>query len=318
MTNQSRYFWLFDRMTETEFKPQQIAVLFALLVRDDMGGEPLTKAELGALIGVKERQVSTILKELQEELHLIEKRRRGGTGKGRIANIYVVRPDATGNPVPADWCRQYIADSRNQQSSAGNPVPAKNSNQQQTTGSVTGTELPEACEELPSRENKHAPARGNTKLITTSLSELNPETPESSFESVAREMPEGGGNLDMGWTLSATDRAFANERGFLNGSCDELFGQFLDHCATKGPRQSTRWRSEWGRWVRNQVKFDAERERRANQTPEANHVQRAYAPAAGRTNVRAKSDPVFDRLLEDLDESEDQPLDLGRLESHTI
>lgn len=320
MTNQSRYFWLFDRMAEIEFKPQQIAVLFVLLVRDDMGGEPLTKAELGALIGVKERQVSTILKELQDELKLIEKQRRGGNGKGRVANTYIVRPDATGNPVPETWRRQAIADSGNQQSSTGNPVPAKTSNQQSAAASVSGNEAPVACEESPSRENKHAPARGNTKLITTSLSEFNPETPEASFESVAREMPEGGGNLDLDWMLSAKHRAFANERGFLNGSCDELFGQFLDRCTTHGPRLSVGWGAEWRKWVRNQVKFDAERERRANQTPEANHVQRTYAPAAaaGRTNVRAKGDPVFDRLLEDLDEPDDQPLDLGRLESHPI
>lgn len=49
------------------------------------------------------------------------------------------------------------------------------------------------------------------------------------------------------------------------------------------------------------------------------HDQRArYSGYAGRTNVRAKSDPVFDRLLDDLDEPEDQPIDLGCLESHAI
>lgn len=319
MTNQSRYAWLYDRMIEMEMKPHHVAVMFVLLVRDDLELGPVTKAEMGALIGVKERQVSTVLKEVEESLCLIQKQRRGGAGKGRVANNYVVRPDATGNPVPAAWRRQPTADSGNQQSSTGNPVPAKNSNQQSTAGSDGRSVAPVACGELPSRENKHAPARAQLTFKNTTLSELNSETDESSFESVAREMPVGGGVLDMRWTLGAEDRRFANERGFLNGSCDELFGQFLDHCATKGPRQSTRWRSEWGRWVRNQVKFDSERARRANQTPEANDVQRARYPATtGRTTVRAKGDPVFDRLLDDLTEPEDQPLDLGRLESRPL
>jgi len=184
MTNQSRYFWLFDRMAEIEMKPQQIAVLFTLLVRDDMGGEPLTKAELGALIGVKERQVSTLLKDIQDDLKLIEKQRRGGAGKGRVANIYVVRPDATGNPVPETWCRQAIADSGNQQSSTGNPVPAENSNQHATAGSSTSKAMPFACGQVEDAEYEHAPTRVEDNLLTLEIGSSS-EPVESSFNNRA-------------------------------------------------------------------------------------------------------------------------------------
>lgn len=52
---------------------------------------------------------------------------------------------------------------------------------------------------------------------------------------------------------------------------------------------------------------------------EARNDQRARSSRdAGRTHVRAKGDPVFDRLLDDLNEPEDQPLDLGRLVSHAL
>jgi DNA-binding MarR family transcriptional regulator len=105
-----RFLWLFDQMHDVPMNSRQIAVMFVLLARDERGLQSITKAELGALIGVQERQVTNILKSLEEGLSLIETRRNGGKGKGRTANAYAIRPDATGNPVPATWSyRQLVA-----------------------------------------------------------------------------------------------------------------------------------------------------------------------------------------------------------------
>lgn len=297
-----RLLWLLSLATEHELTTAQSAVLAYLLALDARERAHITKAELGALAGLKERQVSTVLLQLEGKLAhrkgsdplpaLIKKQRNGGAGKGRVANSYLIRPDATGNPVPAGWCQQ--------QPSAGTASPDESSNQQACAGGdsanqqpSTGTVLPVAREQ---RENSPPP-----KEIKTPL-ELNPEKVEASGECVAIEMPIGAGDLNLNWVISDTDRAFANNRGYLNGTCDELFGHFLDHCATKGPRQSAYWRSEWQRWVRNQVRFDSERAQR-NKSSGASDEQRtgsqhSYA-SAGRRRARSVETEILMRDILD-------------------
>lgn len=305
MTNAppNRFLWLYDRITETEMSGMQIAVMFVLLARDEAGLRAITKSEIGALVGVSDRQVTTVLTQLERDLSLIKTQRNGGTGKGRVANSYLVRPDANGSEVPVAWGNKKPSSGNqlpvtvsNQQSSSGSELPVAG-NAPEISGSHGGSVLPVACGEiLP--PIKHAHARVENNLLTKSkILELNSETLSVC---VAREMPVGGGELDMDWTLSAENRAFANERGFLNGSCDELFGQFLDHCNTRGPRMSQGWRSEWRRWVRNQVKFDEERARRAN-NPEAKNDQRpshSYA-SAGKRRARSVETEILMRDILD-------------------
>lgn len=298
MTNYSRFLWLYDQLTEREMTPQQIAVLFVLVAREEAGLPAITKYELGALVGVTERYVATILGELQRELNLILATKGEKKGRGRAPNKYVIRPDASGIPIPDDWivnCNSgTIVPEQKRKTDATAALSVENPSPN------SGTGVPVICGEVLPPMKEHAGARVENNLLTVSKLELNSETP-SVCGAGAREMPVGGGDLDMGWVLSAEDRAFANERGFLNGSCDELFGQFLDHCATKGPRISTRWRSEWGRWVRNQVKFDAERARRAN-NPEANNDQQrtshSYA-SAGKRRARSVETEILMRDILD-------------------
>lgn len=297
MTNYSRFLWLYDQLTEREMTPQQIAVLFVLIAREEAGMPAITKYELGALVGVTERYVATILSELQKELQLILTTKGEKKGRGRAPNKYLIRADSNGAPIPDDW----IVNCK-----SGTTVPEQ---KRKTDASValsvenpspnSGTGGPVICGEVLPPMKEHAGARVENNLLTKSNLELNSE-PLSVCG--ARAMPVGGGKLDMDWVLGAEDRKFANERGFLNGSCDELFGKFLDHCATKGPRISPRWRSEWGRWVRNEVKFDAERARRANLPIEANsddqRPSHSYA-SAGKRRARSVETEILMRDILD-------------------
>lgn len=156
-------------------------MLAILLALDAEGRAGITKVELGALVGIKERQVANVLKDLEGEvLAFIKKQPRGGAGKGRAANTYDIRPDATGNVVPATWFRQ--------QPIAGNAVPSASPDQQ----SITGTTLPVAqIEDAEFVDNPAAPistgAHAQKLTLNTTLSELNPEPVELASTSAARD-----------------------------------------------------------------------------------------------------------------------------------
>ncbi|MGE0533167.1 MAG: hypothetical protein AB7P35_17800 [Hyphomonadaceae bacterium] len=309
-----RFIWLYDRLTELEMSGVQIAVMFVLIAREEIGLPPITKAELGALVGIGERQVTNVLAKLQGGLKLIEKQRSGGVGKGRGANRYVVRADATGNPMPATQYRQPISGSRNKQPSAGTPLPVAPSNRQPSSGSQPGNPVPVACGEVAAPCISTG-ARAQ-KLTLNTTSQLYPERAESSFESEARarEM-RGGGVFQDDWTLSDEDRAYAHGQGLLNGSVDVCFAMFGAHHLSKHTI-SANWRGEWRKWVLRQAhdpRFQTQQPK--DQTHDPRH--RAAATGRGATTVRAKRDPVFDRLLEDL-EPDDQPLEFGRVESYPI
>lgn len=168
--------WFLDRLNEHPMTTAQVAVLAALLALQDEQGSSakITKAQLGALVGLSERQVATVLKQLETDIReLIKSKRDGGAGKGRGANSYTVSVEANGNPVPEAGFRLPTAN--------GNRLPElgfrQPSNQQPASGSANGGQLPVACEQKPA-PYKNAGARAETPILnTTTLSELNPETP---------------------------------------------------------------------------------------------------------------------------------------------
>lgn len=304
MTQSTRFLWLYDQLTERPMKGMQIAVLFVLLVRDEAGLPPVTKADLGALIGVTERHVSNILRELQYDLALIQARKGSKPGKGRAPNCYVTRPDSIGAPVPDDWITNC---------KTGTVVPEKTDKKVSASADSvvsrnpkTGTTVHEACGEPAPPMDKHGRARGLDNPLTTGIGSSS-ETLVDVSEGVcgAREiaMPIGPGDLSLDWVLSPDDRAFAGERGYVNGSCDELFGQFLDHCATKGPRHSAHWRSEWRKWVRNQVKFDTERAQRNSGTShDVNSTRTSDGFDVRRPKVSASSANLLRQMRGDPDD----------------
>lgn len=306
MTNRSRFLWLYDQIEEQPMTGMEIAVLFVLLARDESGLKAINKADIGALVGVSERHVTTLLKDLEGKL--IKKAKGEKVGRGRAPNRYVFRPDSVGAPIPDDWITNSKSGTEVHEQNDKTDADAVFRVENQSPNSGTGS--PVICGEVLPPVKEHAGARVENNLLTKKNLELNPETLSVC---VAREMPVGGGDLDLDWTLSAADRAFANERGFLNGSCDELFGQFLDHCATKGPRLSASWRSEWRKWVRREVKFDVERAQRNNQSTEAaNDQPRTSRSDNGANYGREKRNHHTDLLLRDV--LDDQPSAVGGLD----
>lgn len=194
MSQETRLLWLYNELLDhagdqrRELKPAHVTVMLVLLSRDYLRAAPITKAELGAIVGLKERQVHSILKDLEGGIqNYLLKKRQGGKGKGRAANIYEIRGDATGGQVQPDWpsyqqptTGKQLQVASNQQSSAGNAVPSASPDRQFVACEKppsTSEELPVACGEiLPPIE--HAPARGNTNLKLRDTSQLYPERAE--------------------------------------------------------------------------------------------------------------------------------------------
>lgn len=194
MSQETRLLWLYNELLDhagdegRELKPAHVTVMLVLLSRDYLREAPITKAELGAIVGLKERQVHSILKDLEGGIqNYLLKKRQGGKGKGRAANIYEIRGDATGGQVQPNWPSYQQSTTGNQlpvasnpQFSAGNAVPSASPDRQlvaREKAPSTSEELPVACGEiLPPIE--HAPARGNTNLKLRDTSQFYPERAE--------------------------------------------------------------------------------------------------------------------------------------------
>lgn len=317
------------------------AVLLRLVkLMDDDGRIRMAQAEIAPHVGLGARQTRQAIQDLVTAKALTRKRqgciaKKGekGVGKGRApdllsANLERHRDNGDSPPLSADLNDKGeapplppISEQKrdNGDKGAPSPVSVKSADNGDNAATLPLSQIVDAeyVDNSPPHI-EHADARAQLTLNNTT-SELHSEKAETSFESVAhacaKPMPNGGGELDPDWTLTDEQRGFAHERGFLNGSCDELFGQFIDHCVTKGPRISTGWKSEWRKWVRNQVRFDTERARAPQK--ESSHDQRDRSTgAATRTgDVRRKRDPVFDSIFGG--EPEDaSPLDYGRVDSY--
>lgn len=276
------------RITSTE--------LHVLIV---IAGGCRTRAEIAAAVGCAESTVPRCVRKLVKIGAL---KRTPQDGK---ANVYEVKPRQIDTGIASDT---GINTRRTTKTARITKAPPSND-----TGANDDMALAVDNNDAPIR---NAGARAAPEQITTQLSEFNPESPVCVGAPIV--MPVGGANLDVDWALSEADRKFANERGFLNGSCDELFGQFLDHCATRGPRISTSWRSEWRRWVRNEVKFAAERARGANNSQGSNHVSTTRTSDASVRGERISPLTAARRKREAEWNADREPIDLGRVDSQRV
>lgn len=113
--------------------------------------------------------------------------------------------------------------------------------------------------------------------------------------------------IPMDLPISPEARAFAAERGFVNGTVDEMWTHFTAYHAAKGTLTAT-VEGSWRTWVGNQLKFAEERH---DNRPGAagNRGQGARAPA--RSQPRSAATIIMERALADELDGQPQPtLDL--------
>jgi len=68
--------------------------------------------------------------------------------------------------------------------------------------------------------------------------------------------------LPSDWTLPDNSRAYAAEQGLDDAEIDRIRDDFSDYHRSKGSRFKD-WHSAWSRWVRNEIKWAAERRAKA-------------------------------------------------------
>lgn len=68
--------------------------------------------------------------------------------------------------------------------------------------------------------------------------------------------------LPSDWTLPDNSRAYAAEQGLDDAEIDRIRDDFSDYHRSKGSRFKD-WHSAWSRWVRNEIKWAAERRSKA-------------------------------------------------------
>jgi hypothetical protein len=124
-----------------------------------------------------------------------------------------------------------------------------------------------------------------------------PPASKSKRASVRTSIP-----IDLAITPEA--RAFAAERGFINGSVDEMWTAFTAYHAAKGTLTAT-VEGSWRTWVGNQVRFQEERN---GNGIGATRDRGQGARSQPRNQPRSAATIIMERALEDELGGESQPL----------
>jgi uncharacterized protein YdaU (DUF1376 family) len=153
-----------------------------------------------------------------------------------------------------------------------------------------------------SRKTKEAPPANAPKLplYARALPESEPDIPSTSLRSVEgetrarkRAAPKHPIAIDLPITEKA--RAFAAERGFLNGAVEGMWTHFTAYHAGKGTMTAS-VEASWRTWVMNQQKFQGER----NGNGSGVAGDRGAGPRTGaRTQPRSAASIIMERALAD-------------------
>jgi hypothetical protein len=201
----------------------QIAILGILRDLAEDGRATISKAELGLVVGIGERQVSNIIRALEGK-ELIQRQRVAGASRG--ANCYVIGP-ANRKSISE---RKAVADEKpvaERQPVSGNQLPNGN---QATDFELVGEPEPK----------KKAPHTLKRKTTPTQTSESQTQSKDSGMKGGL-----GGKTSRVKLRFFATDATLPTEltprmlqdavkHGFLNGSAEQQFKEFRDYHIGRG------------------------------------------------------------------------------------
>lgn len=271
--------WAADQIHIT---PHLQGILIRLVrLMDDDGALSMKQTDIAPLIGLGERQTRAAIAALVEA-KVIQRKRRGGLGGGRVCDALICnRPEmATGESQPLS---EQPAESANCDTGGSSPL-ATGGNAQPATGDTSplSTEKQATGDnavELPVSEIEAAPdatypqdacigtgARADKLNLNTS-SEPNPETKESSVESVfalageARTEPDEklkskrGSRLPCDWKPGDLDRKYAAFHGltgeWLENTAANFVGYWSNLPGQKGLKLN--WSQAWEGEVRKEA-----------------------------------------------------------------
>lgn len=265
----TRCVWLTWAAQQMHITPHLQGVLVRLVtLMDAAGAVTLTQKEIAAAIRMSERQTRAAIADLVKG-GVIERKRRGGVGAGRVCDVLQAKT-ATGAtpPLAMQPATDAISDS-------GDMTPeATGDKAQPATGGTSPLSQPASVDsgESPPVDSdpraciEHASARAEANLKNTTSSEDNLQTPETRGS--------GGFELDgdpsdtpkrvqrkrhqkfvaTGETLPAeiTDamRTIATEAGLVNGTCEAQFNQWRRY-HIENETVMTFVNRSWQTWVNN-------------------------------------------------------------------
>lgn len=210
-----------------------LALILLANVADDEGRVTLRRKDFAAMLRCSvdtfDRRVSSLC---EEEMLKVEK---SFSRRGQRPNGYVLA-------IPEDFARI----SRGRSSAA--PDSRKNA-----------AAAPETIQETSGAAELRLAATAAAPIKNTN--QYNPEREEY----ISLDEPKKKTRFNPKWRrVSDNLRAYASEKGFVNGSVDEMFEAFRDHHMSRGS-MFVDWFAAWRTWVNKAVKFQQEREQKHEQ-----------------------------------------------------
>lgn len=251
-----------------------------------VNGVPVTETQIGLLTGIPSVEVGALLTELEtagvfsrnrdgviysRRMTRDERKRSDGKksakqgtlpnsrrgrqrGEKQAQNQPPIRvvSGVESEPPPHPEARGQIPDREKEEANASSKKPGSNGPKKTHSGKSGGTAIPLSAFGVGTDQGSADPAP--------------PDPPPKADKGKPSKSDKRGSRLAQDWEPSDADRAYAQERGFDPGQIDDLAEGFRDYWLSKPGKGGVKldWSRTWHTWVRNDIKFHAEPQTRAN------------------------------------------------------
>jgi len=293
-------------------------LLVAIASRLEDGRLTASQSELAAIVSLGVRQVRTLLKSLEAD-GWIKREKRGGIGAGRVADAITIQFEQQAVIAPSEQPAKIAVASGKITRTKRKTLP------QQPAEIAPGLAAIEDAEFVdnspPPYKGTGARAQTLTNIISYQDSSVDTEIVSTSGDTLFADVPaekskKRGTRMTPEWRpCEQRTRELARELGILNGWCQSTLDNFIDYwlgvAGAKGCKQ------DWDATFRNALRAEA-RARRYVPTAYSQgsqNGQRTDRPDES-TFIKAKRSRHIAALFGD--ESDDTPLDYGRVDSCAI
>lgn len=253
----TRCVWLVWASQQMQITPHMQGVLVRMAtLMDAAGAITLTQKEIAAAIRMSERQTRAAIADLVKA-GVIERKRRGGVGAGRVCDVLsAILATGAIPPLATQPAGEATCDNGDMPPEAtgekAQPATGDNPPVSQQASVDSGGRPP--VDSVSRARIEHAGARAEANLKNTTSSENNLQTPESEFTlhgGEAEPRPKRASRLKPTWRPSDRGIRYAAMHGIKGEWLERTLANFVEYWSNRGDKGGLKldWALTWEREI---------------------------------------------------------------------